>query len=160
MAAVDKAPKAPVVERDGSKQFAAATPQRILMTPQDFRRLSNMIDVYSVHLDAAALLARSGSVHEHVVAVQEANANLKAGEAPQTEILLARFKPHLGRSDVADASRMLHIIRGKKEAPTPEKVNGLRERGFMLVPEPNAIFILRRMVPKAFQEASPVSVAR
>lgn len=150
------------VERTGSVKTTGAVPTapsgaRVLMSPADFKRLASKTEIYSVHPDVLQLLSNTESVRAHVSAIHAANKALPDGKAPQTEVLLFKLKPDASMDDVRDVATMLHTIRGK-ELPVPQtKLKGLMERGFMVIYEPDAIYLTRRIMQKNIIESNAVS---
>lgn len=141
-------PKEPIVSKG----------PRPLVGPADFRKLQDLVVAYSVHPDALALVVQQGTAQaEELAKLQADNAAAKEeGRAPQTEVMLVKFKPGLTVPQVGEAADILHKIT-RKPSVSPDRVKKYAEKGFMMVTDPSAIFIIRRMASKAVAEAGAIN---
>jgi hypothetical protein len=110
----------------------------------DVQKLGRLIQMYSVHPEAMRALSASLGDQEHIE---------RAMQIGQREFLIIPMDvvPDHERQFVTET---LHILRGKPE-PKYRKAEGLGEKKYMLVHEPEAISMLKNLLKDSYIGTEP-----
>lgn len=112
----------------------------------DLRHALEHTTMFAMHIDALDTLSSSQIDRDKLDRHKRENAEKGV---QQNEVLVVRIDRGISRADFEKAARTIYKVRDKSVDPSPQKLDHLWKRGYLVVREQQAIDVIRKMAPGA-----------